>query len=163
MEGKSRLATEIGFADFGVCAESGGLVLEGDAAGFEDVTVMGDFEGEVGVLFDEENGDALGFVDLDDFLENGFDEERGDAEGGFVEHEEAGLAHEGAADGEHLLFAAGKGAGDLFVAFLEAREGGVDEFEIAFYAGLIVAEECAEFEIFADGEIGEDHAAFGDL
>ena len=41
------LATKVGFADFGVGAEGGGMVLKGDAAGFEDVAVVGDFEGEV--------------------------------------------------------------------------------------------------------------------
>ncbi len=58
--------------------------------------------------------------------------------GRLVEHKELGVAHEGATHGEHLLLAAGKGAGDLLAALLQAREVVVD----ALQAGAMVDLGC---------------------
>lgn len=154
-------AAEIGAAHLGVGAEGGGIVLEDDAAGLHDIAAVGHFEGEIGVLFDEQDGDAALAIDLGDLLEDGFDEQRGDAEGGFVEHEEAGAAHEGAADGEHLLFAAGEGSGDLAVPFLQAREQRKHVVELVSDGVTVALEVRAHEEVFAHAEVGEDHAALG--
>ena len=81
---------------------------------------MRNFEGEIGVLFHEQDGQALLTVDFDNFLENRFNQERGEAEGRLVEHQELGLRHERAANGQHLLLAAAQGAGNLLFAFLQA-------------------------------------------
>jgi hypothetical protein len=83
---------------------------------------MADFEREVRVLFDEQDGQAEFAVDLDDLFENGLHEDRCDAEARFVEHQALRLAHERAADGEHLLFAAAERAGGLLLALLAAAE-----------------------------------------
>src|SRR5687767_5366823 len=71
-----RLTTEVGFFDVGVLEEVGGGVGEDDAAGLEDVAAVGDGEGHVGVLFDEEDGRAL-LVDLLDDLEDFANDEGG--------------------------------------------------------------------------------------
>lgn len=86
----------------------------------------------------------------------------GEAEGGFVEDEQAGFGHQAAADGEHLLFAAAHGAGELGEAFGESREGCEDAIEVAGAVGPRAAE-GAEEEVVAHGEVGEDFAAFGDV
>ena len=49
-----------------------------------------------------------------------------EAHRGLVEHEQLGPAHQGAAHGEHLLLAAGEGAGGLLAAFAEDGEELVD-------------------------------------
>ncbi len=41
---------------------------------------------------------------------------------GLVQHEQAGLGHQGAAHGQHLLLAAGKGARYLSAALLQPGE-----------------------------------------
>ena len=41
---------------------------------------MRDFQCEIGVLFHEQNGEALFAVDFDDFLKDGFNEEGREAE-----------------------------------------------------------------------------------
>ena len=125
--------------------------------------VAADFEGEVGVLLDEENGDAVGFINLHDLLENRADEAWGDAEGRLVEHEELRVAHERAADGEHLLFAAGECAGGLFDALLQAGENAEDVIAVFCDEGGVVLEVGAHREIFVDGEVGENHATLGDV
>src|SRR5688572_29075338 len=81
-------------------------VLQTDPAGFEHVAVTGNFQRQIRVLFHQQNRDAVLAVDLYDFLENGFDEHGCKAERRFVQHQKSRLAHQGAADGEHLLFAA---------------------------------------------------------
>ena len=87
--------------------------------------------------------------------------DRGEAHGGLVEHEELGLGHQGAAHGEHLLFAAGEGAGGLFAAFAEDGEEVVGALDVLLDACRVLAEEGAELEVFGDGQAGEDAAAFG--
>ena len=52
-------------------------------------------------------------VDLGDDAEDLLHDDGREAERGLVEHEEARPRHERAADGEHLLLAAGHGAGGL--------------------------------------------------
>ena len=105
----------------------------------------------------------MALVNLHDFLEDGADEARGDAEGRLVEHEEFWVAHEGAADGEHLLFAAGKRTGGLFQALFHARENAEDVLAIFGDQGFVGEEVSAHRQVFIDGKIGEDHAALGDV
>ena len=82
MDWRRRSDSQIGGLHFRVGFEFGARAFKDDSAGFEDVAVAGDFEGEVGVLFDEENGQALGAVDPDDLLEKGFYQQRGVVRGG---------------------------------------------------------------------------------
>jgi len=44
--------------------------MQNDSPGFENVTVVGDFQCEVGVLFHQQNLDAERLIDLDDFFKN---------------------------------------------------------------------------------------------
>ena len=67
--------------------------------------------------------------------------ERREAEGRFVEHQKIRPAHQGAADRQHLLFAAGKRAALLPVSFLEARKKAVNPFNVAGYAVLLSSRE----------------------
>ena len=66
-----------------------------------------------------------------------------------------GAAHEGAADGDHLLLAAGEGAGELGAAFLDAGEELVDALEVLLELGAALAGVGAHFEVFEDRHAGE--------
>src|SRR5690606_31971985 len=96
---------EVGGLELRVVAEILARAVHGHAAGLEHVGVAADLEGEVGVLLDEQDGDALPPVDLDDLLEDRGDQPGCDAEGELVEYMEARAAREGAADREFLLLA----------------------------------------------------------
>jgi hypothetical protein len=52
------------------------------------------------------------------------DNARGETETWLVEHEQSWSGHQGPADGQHLAFAPGQGAGELGLALPEARETG---------------------------------------
>ena len=70
-----------------------------------------------------------------------------------------GLGAERAGDGEHLLLAAGEGAGDLGQALAQAREEG--EGAVAG-GGAVAAGHQADLEVLGDGELGEEPAALRD-
>jgi hypothetical protein len=74
-----------------------------------------------GILLNQKNGDA-GCIDLGDHPEELFHHDRGKPQGGFVQHEQFRPGHQAAADGHHLLLAAGERAGHLVVPLLEQRE-----------------------------------------
>jgi hypothetical protein len=92
--------------------------LGNDASNFEDVSSVGDGQGDSGVLFYEQQGctavpqAANGGEDLaNDYW--------GETHGWFVEKKKLGVGHEGPPDGEHLLFATAEGAGGLRTSFVE--------------------------------------------
>ena len=149
--------------DLGVGLEFGRRAFEDDFAGFEDVAITGNLEGEVGILFNQENGQALGAVDLDNFFKDGLHEEGRDAEGGLIEHEELWLAEECPANRQHLLFTAGKGAGELLAAFEEAGEYSEDVVGLGGGPGGIALEIGSHLEVFLHRQVGEDHAAFRNM
>ena len=80
-----------------------------------------------------------------------------------VEHQALRLAHERAADGEHLLLASAQRARGLFFAFLQPRENAEDILKILRHARLVVAQVGAHAQVFHHCEIGKDHAALGRL
>ena len=123
---------------------------------------MGEAEGHVGVLFDEEDGRAFlvqTAQDGEDFLH----ELGGQSHGGFVEDEEFRLAHQGAGHGEHLLLTATQRSGQLRDAFAQARENIHDHFKVARAARFVAADPGAELQVFHHGESAKDAAPFGHM
>ena len=112
------------------------------------------------VLVDEQDRLALGLERRETAPDLGADR-GGQALGGLVEDEEARIGHQGAADGQHLLFAAGEGAGALVRALGQDREHRGDAGERP-WVGAVQPVGGGGDEVFADGERGEDLAAFGD-
>ena len=94
----------------------------------DDVPEVRDLERLVRVLLDEEEGHPF-LPQPPDFLENLRDGLRREAEARFVEDEEQRLGHEGAADSDHLLFAAAEADRLDASAFPEAREQAVHVLE----------------------------------
>src|SRR6185369_3678014 len=112
---------EIRLDDARVACQLGRGPLERDLAHLEDVAVVGDLERGARVLLDEQDGDA-GRAQSGDRREDVADDERREAEARLVEHQEPGLAHQRAADREHLPLASGERPGELRTALFEARE-----------------------------------------
>ncbi len=98
-------------------------------------------------------------VDLHDLLEDRADQPRRDAERRLVEHQEFRVAHQRAADGEHLLLAAGERAGGLLHAFFQPRENRENVIAVLRVQRGVVLQIGAHREILVDGEIRENHPA----
>ena len=84
-----------------------------------------------------------------------------EAERGFVQQQQARAAHQGAADRQHLLLAAGKGAAALEQALLQPRKQRQHAFEPGFALGLAaVGGVGAHLQIFRNAHARENPAAF---
>ena len=99
----------------------GRFVLERDLAGLQHVAALRDAERVVRVLLHQQDRGALA-VDLGDRLVDPLDEDRRDSHRGLVEQQQLRVGHQGAADREHLLLAAGHRSALLALALLQARE-----------------------------------------
>ena len=84
-----------------------------DVTGFQHIGIVAHFQCQGGILFHEQKGESAFPVQINKPGEDGLDQQRGDAEGGLVEHQAAGSSHQRSTDGEHLLLAATQCAGDL--------------------------------------------------
>src|SRR6185436_16143234 len=109
-------------------------------------------EGVARVLLDQEDAGAGG-VHCTDAAEDLLDDDRREAERGFVHAKEARLGHEGAREGEHLLLAARKRAGGLRGALAQAGKAchGTLEERVYFFSVLPIFE-AAHLEVLAHGE-----------
>ena len=95
--------------------ELGGLAVHDDLAGLHDVAVVGDRQGHVGVLLDEQDARAR-LVDGHDRVPDLAYQLGGQAQGGLVQDEQFRIGHQRPPDGQHLLFAAGQVAGNVLPA-----------------------------------------------
>src|SRR5260370_34881136 len=75
-----------------------------------------------GVLLDQEYGELFAAVELANGIEDLLDQDRGEAERGLVEQQQARARHQRAGNGEHLLLAPRKPAAALMQALLQARK-----------------------------------------
>ena len=82
LRGKARflfcVAAQVGLADGLVSQQFLAGAFQGDAAGLHHVAHVGNLQGHVGVLLDEQDGDALA-VDLLDDLKDALDHDGGQA------------------------------------------------------------------------------------
>src|SRR5258708_111042 len=83
-----------------------------DPSGFQYVAAMTEAERLHRILFDQQNSDALA-IDLADHRKDVRGHDRCEAHRRLVEQQQLRLAHQGAADRQHLLFAARQRAGEL--------------------------------------------------
>ena len=99
-------------------------------------------------------------MELLDDVEDLLHQNGSQAHGGLVQHQQLGVGHQGAAHGQHLLLAAGKGTGHLLAPFLQAGE----LLKNALHIGVDIAAlpgESAHIQVFLNGHLQEDTAAFG--
>src|SRR5712692_6520594 len=99
----------------------GGRAGECDPPGIEDHGVIRQAERELDVLLDQQDRLPFGLEARDGAPDFG-DDQRRQALGRLVHQQDAWIAHQRAADGEHLLLAARERAGVLLGALLEARK-----------------------------------------
>ena len=89
-------------------------------------------------------------------------QERGEAQRRLVEQQQLRVGHQRPADGQHLLLAAGEGAGELVAPFLEPREQREDALAVFLDARLVAAQGVgAHVQVFVHRQRREDLAAFG--
>jgi hypothetical protein len=104
---------QIGSADFRALQQFAAGTFQRDQAVDHDVAAMGQLERMIGVLLDDQHGEAVLPVQGPDGVENLPRDQRGEAQRRLVQHQQAGPAHQRAADRQHLLFAAGQRAAAL--------------------------------------------------
>src|SRR5579862_2119939 len=121
---------DVGLPHAVVRQQLGAGAAEHDAAGLEDVAAMREREGLRHVLLDQHDREAGLAVESLDHAEHLVHDHRRQAERGLVEEDELRLAHEAAADREHLLLAPRERAGGLALALREPREEREDALEV---------------------------------
>src|SRR4051812_33140377 len=147
-----------------VLAQALRRAVHDDAAGFQDIAVGGVFQRHVGVLLGKQEGDALRSVQLADDLEDLLHDLRREAHGGLVEEDHLGAAHHGAADGAHLLLAAGGVARHGVLPLPQARKRRIDHGEVAPDGGVAVPTgESAGQQVLLNGEMAEAVPALQNL
>ena len=153
---------EIGGVELRIRLQRRRRTVQDDGAAAHDIGAVGESEGALGVLLDEEDGDALGA----DAAEQGVDlvdDRRREPERGLVEHEELRPGKEGAGDGELLLLAAGKLPGRLAGGARRESETSHRSARCRRATASGVAPDGrAEGEVFRDRQAGEDVPALRD-
>ncbi len=100
-----------------------------DAADLEQIGAIDDVEHLLDVLLHDEHRQSFGADAMHQFEHLRHDQRR-EAGGGLVHEQQFRLGHQRAADGAHLLLAAGQGSGELLAAVLQARKKRVDPLEL---------------------------------
>ena len=107
------------------------------------------------VLFHQEHGLAQR-VDLADYVEHLFHQDRSESEGGLVQHHQLRFAHQGAPEGQHLLLPSRQGPPLLPGPLLQSREEGVNPVPVALDAVLVVPREGPQLEVLLHRQVGQD-------
>ena len=131
-------------------------------AHFQHVAARGQLQGGAGVLLHQQHGDAA-LVDGPHCFENGAYQQRSQPQRRLVQQKQARFGHQGPADGQHLLLAAGKRTRQLLLALQQAREKIKNPFQGAFAAGLVPDAECAQAQILQHAHGPEDPATLRGL
>ena len=112
-------------------------------------------------MFHQQHGGAALAINAHDDFENFLRQFRRKSEAGFVEQHHFRLAHDGAADGEHLLLTAGEQPGVLLGALFQNRKITIHFFHVALHAVAILARVGPHDEIVMHGQQRKNFAAFG--
>src|SRR5574341_159242 len=120
---------EIGFLHLGITNQVSTGAGHDDAAVFQDEGNVSHLQRLVNVLLHQEDRQAAPVQLLDD-PEDLLDQRRGQAQTRLVEDQDAGLLHQGPADGQHLLLAPAQGLRHLSAAFRPAGEDVVGPFQV---------------------------------
>src|SRR5690606_9152157 len=153
---------EIELAHVLVVPEVGTRPLEHDPAVLHDVAEVGDVERHPGVLLHDQQGRAAlleGFQQREDFI----DDQRRQPERGFVDHDQPGLGHHGAAHDEHLLLAAREVARGTR---LELRQPGYAFVYLVELAAQLAARGehvPADEQVLVDRQVPQHPTAFHDV
>ena len=126
------------------------------------IDAIGMRQRECDVLLAEQHRDVGRLAQFLQCLRQRFENDGRKAERRLVENQNLRLHHQGPADRQHLLFAAGQRLRHLALAILQDRKQ--IEQPVHLLGALIVSEMlAAEIEIFADAHFAEQFAAFRTL
>src|SRR5712691_10964383 len=101
-----------------VVSHLAGASAECDAAGVEDHDLVGEVEGELDVLLDQQNRLAF-LLQAQESATHLRDDQRREPLGRLIHQQQARISHERAADREHLLLPSGERAGSLLQPLLQ--------------------------------------------
>jgi hypothetical protein len=117
----------------------------------------GSYRGDAPVAVDDQRGDAGG-ADRGDHAPDLGDDQRCQAFGGFVQDHQPRVGHQRAADGEHLLLAAGQLLAAMLQPLRQARERGQHAL-VGPVALAVRTRPCSHHQVLAHQKVGEDAAA----
>ena len=100
--------------------------MHNNAAVLDKVPLRNDFQSRQGVLFHQQDGQALILIDLLQDAEDLLDQERSKPETWFIKHQQLRLGHEGPPNGKHLLLTTRQIACLRTFAFGKPRKISVD-------------------------------------
>jgi hypothetical protein len=126
---------------------------------FQHVGGIGELEGKCCILLDQQDAHPLLLVDESQDAEDLDHDQRRQAERRLVKQHQARLQHQGTGDRQHLLLAAGQGAGLLLHALLEPRKVAEDPLELVPDPLLVLAGVGGNAQVLIDGERREGAAA----
>ena len=155
------MTTQIGFAHIGFLTQHGAAVGRHDAAQFHDVAIVRMCQCNGGVLLHHQNRCARFLADAADDVEDFFGQQWRKTQRGFIEHQQLRLRHVGAADGQHLLLAAGQQACVLLRPFQQTRKPLKYPIQVLSNALGIAACVSPHVEVFPDIEEWVDLATLG--
>ena len=148
-------AAQISIAHFGVVCKLAGLAAHGNGARLQHIGTVGNFQRHLGVLFHQKDGDAVP-VHIADDVENLLHQKRRKAHRGFIHQQHARAGHQRAANGQHLLFPAGKRARQLLAPLFQTRQ--------KFKHHLVIGGNClagicagigAKLQVLLHGKLGK--------
>src|SRR6266851_321816 len=134
---------------------------QGDLAAFHHVAAVADFEGELRILLDQQDGHAFA-GDREHGLEDFLHHQWRQAHRRLVEQKELGPGHHRATHRQHLLLATGKRSRGLRATLLQPWKQSVHALDVRPNRRAIVARVGAHGQIFLDGERSEHTASLGD-
>ena len=137
-----------------------GGAFERHAARLEHVRAIGEAQRERGVLLDEQHRRSA-FADARDHRADRLDHDRRESERRLVEQDERRARHQRAANGEHLLLAAGQRPGELLAPLLQNRERIEDPRHVPRNLAAVGANERAELEMLLHRHLRPDLALLG--
>jgi len=143
-----------------VATQLGGRAGEADPAALHDVGVVGQAQGHGGELLDQQHAGA-GLGDGADHRNQAADHHRGQAQRQLVDQHVPRLRDQSLGQHDHLLLAAGQGAGQRSQPQAELGEQPQDL--LAAGLGLLAGQGVAgHAQVVLDGQIREQAAALGD-
>jgi hypothetical protein len=91
------------------------------------------------------------------------DEERGKSHGWFIQKNQLGVGHQGAANNSHLLLSAADKPSDLIALFSQSREVVIHCLQPLFDGLAVPSKMGANLEILLDGKMFKDPSPFNHL
>jgi hypothetical protein len=155
-------AAQIGALDLWILSQRGGIALQRDFAGFENVAEMGNFQCKVRILFHEQNRDALLAVDLHNFLKNRFTSSGARPSDGSSSISNLACS---SARGRSPASAARRRSSVPAICFSRSCNRGNRRKRVPVRAGqfFVLLQIRAELQIFQHGQVRKNHPAFGNV